>query len=125
MCDEYGLSFDSVRTDNGYKGEALYDWVNEKLDDGWQVVICVDAGAEHKGEISITDSQHYIWLGCYADDDKESYAVIDPADGSADKTYFEDAHVEGAYKDMILEKSEILEHTGETNYITGFAVKKE
>lgn len=24
---------------------------------------------------------------------------------------------------MILEKSEIMEHTGETNYITGFAVK--
>lgn len=123
MCGEYGLEFDSVRSDNGIYGEALLEWVNEKLDDGWQVVVCFDQYSKYESGAYITRNQHYVWLTCYADSNHETYACIDPGNGCADVTFLPDATTEGGYRDLIVNKSQILDYTGNSNYITGFAVR--
>lgn len=67
--------------------------------------------------------RHYIWLTCYADSNHETYAAIDLGNGCADQPFLPDATTEGGYRDLIVNKSEIIEHTGTTNYITGFAIR--
>lgn len=123
LCGEYGLEFDSVRSDNGIYGEALLEWVNEKLDDGWQVVVCFDRYSQYESGAYITRNQHYVWLTCYADSNHETYACIDPGNGCADAAFLPDATTEGGYRDLIVNKSQILDYTGNSNYITGFAVR--
>lgn len=60
---------------------------------------------------------------CYADNNHESYACIDPAMGGADFTFLSEATAEGGYGDYIVNKSQIISKTGGTNYMTGFAVR--
>lgn len=123
LCGEYGLEFEAVRSDHDVYGQKLFEWVNEKLDDGWQVVVCFDSYAKYESGAYITKNKHYIWLVCYADSNHETYACIDPGNGCADSTFLSEATVEGGYRDLIVNKSQILNYTGGTNFITGFAVR--
>lgn len=123
LCNEYGLEFSSVRYDGEYKGEALLSWGNEKLDDGWQVVVCFDAYSKYENGAYITRDRHYIWLTCYADSNHDTYAAIDPGNGCADQTFLPEATTEGGYRDLIINQSQIINYTGKTNYITGFAIR--
>lgn len=59
----------------------------------------------------------------YADSNHETYACIDPGNGCADAAFLPDATTEGGYRDLIVNKSQILDYTGNSNYITGFAVR--
>lgn len=123
LCGEYGLEFEAVRSDYGVYGETLLEWVNTKLDEGWQVVVCFDDYSKYESGAYITTNRHYVWLVCYADSNHETYACIDPGNGCADSTFLSEATTEGGYRDLIVNKSQILDYTGGTNYITGFAVR--
>ena len=123
LCAEYGLEFEAVRSDRDVYGQVLLDWVNEKLDEGWQVVVCFDDYSRYESGAYITTNRHYIWLVCYADSNHDTYACIDPGNGCADSTFLSEATVEGGYRDLIVNKSQILDYTGGTNFITGFAVR--